>query len=65
MKNPGNIKAGTKEHEAIVNYATHLAERFDIALPAILGQLLKLDDALCKVADSEIGMSALIIEVKK
>jgi hypothetical protein len=64
MKNPGAIIVGSDDNKAMAIYAVHLAKRFEIAVPAALGQLVKLDDAMRRAADSELKMSALVIETK-
>ncbi len=63
MKDPGLIKAGSKEHKAVLDFAIMLSERFEMALPAALGQVLKFDEAIRKVGQTETGMASLKITV--
>ena len=64
MKNPGPIGHGTRIHKAMVEYTKAVAAEFQISEPAVLGQLLKLHEAMSKAADSDEGMSNLVISNK-
>ena len=62
-KNPGNIAASSRDHEAITLYAKSLSKRLGISEIAVLGQLIKFDEKMREAMDSKIGMAALKIEV--
>lgn len=64
MKDPGPIKVGSEAHLAANNYANSLVKRFGMAAPAALGQVIRFDEAIRRVAKTKIGMASLIIEIK-
>ncbi len=63
MVDPGAIIVGSEEHKAVLALAEVMAEKFEIAAPAMLGQILKFYDAIRSVTYSEGGMAALHIKV--
>lgn len=62
MKNPGPVFAGSEYHDAVIAFSKALAKRFEISHIAAAGQVLKFDEAIGRVCETNEGMSSLVIE---
>jgi len=63
MKDPGAIIARSEEHKAALELAKVMAKKFEMAEPAIFGQIIKFYDAVRAVTHTKRGMINLNITV--
>ncbi len=63
MKDPGPVIAATEFHKALVEFSNALAKRLEASEHAILGQVLKFEDAIRRAGQTDAGIYNLKIEV--